>query len=80
MNKQRVGTLDVCNFYQQAPRTMQKLDENCGLAVNAILGIIPPGQSLDVHERITRVLYDALRWTADDVLGQAVEDGYEATR
>jgi hypothetical protein len=68
----KVGELSAINERAMSPRTKIKLEENFRL-ITSRLGD-------DAPEDITSMIYSALRWTADDVLTQAIEDGYVSTQ
>lgn len=64
------------------PRTKAKLEENCGLALESSLKLaVEDVGMMDqlAREAIYQILYNALSWTADDVLAQAIADGYKPT-
>jgi len=75
----KIGDLTATNFRVQSARTKEKLSENTENAVTDILKIVGVPLSLDVHEKLAFLIYSSLTWTADDVLAQAVDDGYKST-
>ena len=59
-------------------RTKAKLEENAAQLVRDVRSLAP--LSLAAVEQITLLVNASLSWTADDVLAQAIADGYKPTQ
>lgn len=76
----KVGEVSATNFRAMTPRTKQKLDESVKQLIVDMQEIARVTLNEDeLLQRVELMFYAALRWTADDVLGQAVDDGYVST-
>jgi hypothetical protein len=73
----KVGTLTPTNLRFQSPRTVQKINENTDLLVKDVYRLLV--QCSD-EKAFREAAYNALSWTANDVLAQAVSDGYVSTQ
>jgi hypothetical protein len=63
---------------QQSIRTTNKIEENLACIVRDF-DRIAPGLSDAKKQELATVIWNGLAWTAEDVLKQAIEDGYKAT-
>lgn len=81
----KVGELSNTNMRAMTPRTKFKIDETLDILVKGIFTDPDPDEFGEGHTEEQKLLsirirlYNALRWTADDVLAQAIDDGYKPT-
>ena len=66
----KVGTPSPSGIHWMTARTREKLQENTDQLIKNL------GMDSDTA---STVVYNALLWTADDVLAQCVADGYVST-
>lgn len=72
----KLGQKGPTGFTAQTPRTRAKLDENVDSLVADIKLRLHVTFTEDEEEKMRMLFYSALAWTADDVMAQAVADGY----
>ncbi len=76
----KTGELMSNGYRVQSQRTKAKLEENLDLVLDCMCRTLQLPADNPRIQIIQLQVYNALMWTADDVLSQAVKDGYVATR